>query len=143
MEERFSGLNKKIRDFFDSHNISAPSQSFSITFASDALLKDNYGRFVSRLEPEMILPALAGKVSLVFSCCSLTKVSGWNQAWSLPKRDELALAKGSVFLFESSENLQAAEINQLIKELSLLETRGVGSRRNEGFGKVMICDPFH
>jgi hypothetical protein len=59
----------------------------------------------------------------------------------LPRQDEWAIARGSVFayLFEGSSDGRAA----LHDRLDQLERQGIGLRRNEGFGDVIVSDAFH
>jgi len=55
----------------------------------------------------------------------------------LPKVTELAVQAGAVFLYQMEK---AADWTT---RLERLEEQGVGSRRAEGFGRVLVCDPFH
>jgi CRISPR-associated protein Csx10 len=66
-----------------------------------------------------------------------TIVSGWSEAWGLPKQPTLAAVTGSVYVFRTSN------IDAWRDALSKFEERGIGARREEGFGAVRICDPFH
>jgi CRISPR-associated protein Csx10 len=72
-------------------------------------------------------------------------VTGWNIALKLPKEDEVAISKGSVFLFvtKPGETISEPEVKPLSDLLEQIEKSGIGERRNEGFGKVRICDEFH
>jgi CRISPR-associated Csx10 family RAMP protein len=65
-------------------------------------------------------------------------ILGGNAAWGLPKDKEQAIEKGSVFFFKCN-----AEQENLLESLKQIEKEGVGLRREEGFGRVYICDPFH
>lgn len=64
-------------------------------------------------------------------------VSGWSEAWRLPKPTALAIAAGSVFVF------QTKEVAAWEAALERIEAHGLGARREEGFGAVRICDPIH
>jgi CRISPR-associated protein Csx10 len=69
------------------------------------------------------------------------RLRGWNAAHGLPRQDEWAVTRGSVYayLYEGDASGQAA----LQERLRDLEARGLGARRNEGFGRVVVCDDFH
>lgn len=66
-----------------------------------------------------------------------TIVSGWSEAWGLPKPTALAAGAGSVYVFCTSD------INAWYGALGKIEEYGIGCRREEGFGGVRVCDPFH
>jgi hypothetical protein len=70
-------------------------------------------------------------------------VLGWNSAMKLPKEDAVAISRGSVFIFHSEQPLPIDEETNLAHMLELIEKAGIGERRNEGFGKIRICDEFH
>ena len=76
-------------------------------------------------------------VELVRSFASYDYVGGWNAAWGLPKEIDLITRMGSVFVFYTSE------IDSWIPVLKTLEKVGIGRRREEGFGQILICGPFH
>jgi len=64
-------------------------------------------------------------------------VSGWSEAWGLPKSTALAAVAGSVYVFKTPD------IEGWLRALKALESHGIGKRRNEGFGAIRICDPIH
>ncbi len=63
----------------------------------------------------------------------------WNNLWRLPKADDLALSMGSVFVLGTN---RAANDN-LYQTLFRLQLNGLGERRTEGFGQLLIANPFH
>jgi len=65
-------------------------------------------------------------------------ISGWNSLLKLPKDDDIAILKGSVFVY-SVDNLDESTIETLYR----LEREGIGKRRSEGFGRLTVCDQFH
>jgi CRISPR/Cas system CSM-associated protein Csm3 (group 7 of RAMP superfamily) len=79
--------------------------------------------------------SLSKERSLMFT--GPTIVSGWSEAWGLPKLPALAAVAGSVYVFCTSD------IEAWHEALGKIEEHGVGSRREEGFGAVRVCDPFH
>lgn len=77
-------------------------------------------------------------------------VSGWSQAWRLPKAVQPALAAGSVLAYRLAETpsatatATAAEAGQqLAAFLTQVERDGLGLERLAGFGDVVVCHPFH
>lgn len=78
----------------------------------------------------------AGKdCALMFTAPTI--VSGWSAAWGLPKPTALAAVAGSVYVFRTQH------IDSWSEALAAIEAHGLGDRREEGFGAVCICDPFH
>ena len=80
-----------------------------------------------------------GEIAKRWHACSNAPVSGWNAALGLPKEDDRAIAAGSVFFFEYLGD----NPDSLSQRLKCLESAGLGERRSEGFGRVIVCDPFH
>ena len=69
------------------------------------------------------------------------RVRGWHAAHGLPRQDELAVSRGAVFayLFQGDAAARAA----LRERLDGLQRDGIGARRNEGFGRIVLSDSFH
>ena len=113
---------------------------FSVDLQSDAILTAEDGWQRSMILTGPMLQAMAGcdaAVTLIRSFASYDYVGGWNAAWGLPKPVDLATRMGSVFVFHTDA------IDSWISALKMLEKVGIGSRREEGFGQILICDPFH
>ncbi len=64
--------------------------------------------------------------------------SGWSTAWGLPKPTNLAARMGSVYVYRWDGSL-----DEVLPALQTLEAEGLGLRRDEGFGEVLVCHPFH
>ena len=113
---------------------------FSVDLQSDAILTAEDGWQRSMILTAPMLQEMAGcdaEVALIRSFASYDYIGGWNAAWGLPKATDLATRMGSVFVFHT------ADIDSWISALKMLEKVGIGSRREEGFGQILICDPFH
>jgi|GEM_PF-1359587 len=86
-------------------------------------------------EPDFSFPG----AECVAKALKVRTVRGWQSAWGLPKPDDRAVSAGSVFLFRyRGEDLEGLE-----KSLKSLEREGWGLRREEGFGRVGVCEPLH
>jgi CRISPR-associated protein Csx10 len=57
----------------------------------------------------------------------------------MPKRVQQAIKRGSVFVYKIYGN----KLDEILPELLKLEEKGIGERREEGFGHIRICDEFH
>jgi CRISPR-associated Csx10 family RAMP protein len=86
-------------------------------------------------------PFEGGKLWCLTAIASHERLRGWNAAHGLPRQDEWIVSRGAVYayLFEGDESSRAS----LLSRLNELETSGLGGRRNEGFGDVVVSDEFH
>lgn len=123
---------------------------FSILLRSPAILRDAQNNLVSLPDRESLgryLPANENFSSVLSSlepisgACAVetTVLSGWKQAWGLPKPVRPAVAAGSVWTYR----VPTAQRNALIPLLQYFDEYGIGENRAEGLGEVSICDPFH
>jgi len=107
-----------------------------ITLRADMLLTDGLLRWRARLDEDTLAAHGLAGARLVYHSAQLSRVLGWNGLLGLPRPDALAVARGSVFVFAFDAVPDAAA-------LARLQHDGVGRRREEGFGRVMVADPFH
>jgi CRISPR-associated Csx10 family RAMP protein len=86
-------------------------------------------------------PFEGGKLWCLTAVSAHERLRGWNAAHGLPRQDEWIVSRGAVYayLFEGDESSRAA----LMHRLDGLEESGLGGRRGEGFGRVIISDEFH
>jgi CRISPR-associated protein Csx10 len=126
--------------------LKSPSQSsvegkvfFTIGLQSEAILTEHWQRttVISEAMLQQATGVVDGSLQLHRSYCSYDYRGGWNSAWGLMKDVELITNRGAVYLF-STDN-----IDPWRPALAKLEETGVGDRTCEGFGQVLICDPFH
>ncbi len=114
---------------------------FALTLHSPLILCDELLRYRGTID-EGTLAELLGIPATEFECiyqaASVRRVTGWQELWGTPRTNEYAIETGSVFLFASSQPLEA-----LLRPLFILEEQGAGKRRAEGFGRVCISDAFH
>ena len=112
---------------------------FSITLYSDAIIMDKFMRYKSCIDETYLKEAFnMDNVECICAFNAVREILGWNAAWGLPKEKEVAIEKGSVFFFKCD-----AEQKNTLDTLKQMEKEGVGLRREEGFGRVYVCDPFH
>jgi CRISPR-associated protein Csx10 len=113
-------------------------RTISITLLSDVILRDGRGQYTIGAEvvAETISPIL-GRVRLrVFPERTFirgTLIGGFNRKWGLPLTQTPALRMGSVIVFKiEGDDEPTAE------QFARLESRGIGERRAEGFGRLGI-----
>lgn len=138
IEERFDELQKA---WSKAHPEMPNEPVFTLTLNSDAVVMDELWRYCSVLDERAIkreYPS-APECKLQHPCFTGTRVvAGWNSAHRLPKEDEMAIVKGAAFLYTTE-----ADTKDLLSWLAQVEERGIGERRNEGFGQLIACHPFH
>ncbi len=145
LKDRIQELNNTINE---ERGCKSEKVYFTIDLQSDAILRGKLNEPTIQLNEEMLsnyLKAVDSKfndngyeIKLERSYSSASYVGGWSTAWNLPKYIQLATARGSVFLFS------ALKIDNLLcQSLELLEQNGIGEARQEGFGKISICEQFH
>jgi CRISPR-associated protein Csx10 len=116
----------------------------SLTLRSPLQLLENSGLYINRLEAETIrayAQQIPQDLQIVHGASSIEHEMwpGWSNAWRLPKPNAPAVAAGSTFLIRTP----AAERQAMIDFLTHVEQNGLGERRAEGWGDILVCDPFH
>ena len=130
-----SMLKKRIESFNTKLGLNDGKTYFSITLQSDAIISDNFMRYKSTIESVDIG---IDDLELILGIAENRIISGWNALLRIPKDDDVAIIKGSVFVY-NLDNLDSNTIGTLYE----LEKEGIGKRRSEGFGRLTICDSFH
>lgn len=111
-----------------------------ITLLSDLIIRDDCGQYAA-IPPTQLLAEFLGKQSEELKELekSLNEyktymdsvfVGGFNRKWGLPLPQVLAIKVGSVFVYEG-----VAITDEQVRQL---ETTGIGERRAEGFGRVVV-----
>ena len=147
VKKRIQEFNEKLETLWQAY-ASLPNSNigqyegdyFTINLQSEAILTAEDGWQRSMVITARMLQEMAdcnSEVRLVRSFASYGYAGGWNAAWGLPKETELVTNMGSVFVFHTPN------IGPWISALQQLENTGIGKRREEGFGQILICDPFH
>ena len=134
---------------------------FSLSLPTGAVFVDRFLRYT--IDPAAMIPWLpampsvdvafplkdrpshqlsaGGTVRWITAVTRHERLRGWNAAHGLPRQDEWVLARGAVYVYCFQGT--AEEREALIAQLATLSKDGVGLRRNEGFGTVIVSDDFH
>ena len=134
---------------------------FSLSFPTGAIFVDKFLRY--SLDPAVVLSWLSpmssvddafpiqsrpvhrllsgGTMQWIAAVTKHERLRGWNASRGLPRQDEWSVARGAVYVYCFQGTTEERE--GLIQHLSTLSKDGVGLRRNEGFGTVVISDDFH
>jgi len=108
---------------------------FTLDLLSPAIFEDGA---TATLEPgELGLPFEA---DLVRRFVAPETVGGWWRAAGLPHPTALAAKAGSVYLYRAPPDV---DMEDLSRALDALRARGIGHRRERGYGAVLPCAPFH
>lgn len=164
--EKWKQWSCNLIDFLGSPPLCVPSLDsenfyFSLSFPAGAVFVDRFLRYtldpadmVAWLPPMTSVDAAfpmqgrptqqlasGGTVRWVTTTTRHERLRGWNAAHGLPRQDEWAIARGSVYVYCFQGAGKECEV--LIQQLAALSQYGVGLRRNEGFGRVVVSDDFH
>ena len=134
---------------------------FSLSFPTGAIFVDKFLRY--SLDPAAMISWLSpmssvddafpiqsrpvhrlssgGTMQWIASITKHERLRGWNAAHGLPRQDEWMVARGSVYVYCFQGTPEEREV--LIQQLAPLSEEGIGIRRNEGFGTVVVSDDFH
>jgi CRISPR-associated protein Csx10 len=124
---------QEIEDLQAYHDVPA-EEKFTVTLLSDALVRDPYtGQFSKDPTPEIAAVLGTGSEDLCIEICfwSTSLVGGFNRKWGLPLPQAVALAAGSVFVFETKKEIDKEKLQRLVEQ-------GIGERRIEGFGRITV-----
>jgi CRISPR-associated protein Csx10 len=120
-----------------------------MTLLSEAIVVDTWGRFQSGFETgwlsrELNLPpdaaiAIADGAGFGRQFSAVRAVDAFNARLGLPRSRDLALAAGSSVRL----SFDGIAGDELWKLLTAAEARGIGLRRDEGFGRVAFNHPIY
>lgn len=113
-----------------------------VTLSADMLLRDRYLLACASGDPGETLrryrrDAPAG-MTLHAAFQSTRWIGGWDELRQLPRRPQLAVAQGSVWVYRVDEG----EVKQAIGWWLEVERDGIGERRGEGYGRVGLLHPL-
>jgi len=143
-ETKFSDLTERLDTFQQGLPENDRYIYFSLTARSPVLVYDETGLPAKMLTPAVLqayLSTIPEGLELIkdASFVEWESLTGWSQAWGLPKPITLAISAGSVFCYRAPKN----ERDTVIAFLREIETHGLGERRAEGLGDLVACEPFH
>ncbi|MBM4430339.1 MAG: hypothetical protein FJ026_08355 [Chloroflexi bacterium] len=120
-----------------------------ITMYTDVIVMDDYMRYSTAVEPEVLryytrywpedTPRCPEGLEMVHANAHTRLIGGWNAAQHLPKWPAIAIERGSVFVFAVPEG----QWSEALAFFTRLEEEGLGERREEGFGQIVLAHPFH
>lgn len=113
-----------------------PACYVPLTLRSDLLLPDRLGRWRTHLDGEALGGHDLPDGRLVYHAARVSRVRSWNTVQGLPRPDALAVAQGSVFVLAFAAVPDIAALERLQRE-------GMGVRREGGYGRLTVADPFH
>ncbi|MCM8804078.1 MAG: RAMP superfamily CRISPR-associated protein [Candidatus Omnitrophica bacterium] len=113
--------------------------TFSLTLYSDAIITDKYLRHLTVISEEWFKEELGIDVNLIKYFSKPIFIDGFSGVYGLPLEQEIGISKGSTFLYRFNSN-KSEEIKD---KLENLEKEGIGFRKNEGFGWLIVCDDYH
>ena len=105
-----------------------------ITLLSNTILRDEYGQPVAN--PNLVkyeIEKILGIIDLPEAqpiYAGSENIGGFNRKWGLPLPQMPALSIGSVFVFK--------EYSLTEEQIKLLESKGIGERRVDGFGRIAV-----
>ncbi|WP_414575006.1 RAMP superfamily CRISPR-associated protein [Anabaena sp. CCY 9402-a] len=115
------------------------NECLKITLLSDLILRDEWGQYAvippstDHQTPAPLIKELekvVGTLKPQRSFAGSSVVGGFNRKWGLPLPQIAVLKAGSVFVFDN--------ISLTSEQIQQLENLGIGERRVEGFGRVVV-----
>jgi len=162
---RLDAFNRKYREFEGDLRAIAHEPPdletrtlFTINLLSDALLRTRDGLPTLRFDGTMLRDVLDGLLTdeeqsqytlnsfnfkLIAEYTQPQMVSGWQTAWQLPKEVLLASRRGGLYVFAAETGDDGDKQELLITLLERLEGAGIGELREDGYGQIIVCHPFH
>lgn len=159
-EERLTEFNERYQKMLEelyaiAHKPPALDQPtiFTINLRSDLLLMTEDGAPTLRLDATLLRAAacklMAGAdfdqlaIRLVAQYTQPTWVSGWQTARRSPKEALLGVRGGGLYVFTADLRDGAGKRAALLNLLEGVERMGLGEWREDGYGQIAACDPFH
>ncbi len=112
---------------------------FTVGLLADAILYEDGWIPTQVFSPQQLFAATGINATLLRAYAATKTVGGWQMLWQRPKPTDVAVAMGSVYVFQTAAPLDEAACATLAQ----LQIDGIGERRSEGYGQVRICDEFH
>ena len=140
LRQRLQTFDRELRQAAQKFNIETPHKLYlPLTLTADAILFDRLLRYRTALDKEYLQTQGISGAELIYQNSGTRQVMGWNTLLGVPKADEMAITMGSVFLFGLESELD----DNLLQTLLRMQTEGIGARRSEGFGRLLVASRFH
>lgn len=148
MKVQFRKLESKATSLFVAQDVSSRvidiGQPIVLTFLSDAILVDKWGRYYQSLTKEWLaevlgLGLLTENIEIKQVFCKRGIVMGFNNHLGLPRWQDALIKAGSTIGFSINKQINLQILTDRLKEI---EEQGLGLRRNEGFGMVAFNHPI-
>jgi CRISPR-associated protein Csx10 len=141
LTQRFRQQAKRYKDLGGEKWMVPERSIFTVNLLADALLLEHGWLPTQQLSPVALREAagVEAEISLLRAFTVTKTVAGWHTTWQQPKPAQLAVGMGSVFVFKANEPLSDDDCARL----AVLQHRGIGERRQEGYGQIRMCDTFH
>ena len=110
---------------------------FIVTLLSDSILRDDDLRPLKFITDEVLKNYGINDAVIINKIYSNNIIQSYSGTSGLRRFSDIAVTKGSLFLvrYDGREDISS--------KLKKLETEGIGFRKHEGFGKVIINNPIH
>ena len=147
-EDTADDIRKRVEDFTSCVNevaqendVAQPySHLIPVTLISDSLIMDRLQRYHSGLDEEFWVREISkSPADLVCVASSCREMIGWNALYGVPREKVMLINKGSVFVF----GLSIDPSTSFWEDLQEAQVKGIGERKNEGFGQISVADIFH
>lgn len=117
----------------------ADRNKFYMVLLSNMTMRGRCGQ-TAGLDLDILAEKLGcGSLKLVKCATSVTEVMGYNRSWKGPVPSAVMYEAGSVFCLETKGE---AKSKIPAEKFTALEEKGIGIRRNEGFGQVLFLDGY-
>jgi len=124
---------------FDKRVSSTSSPILILTFLTDAILMDEWGRYLIHLNNDWLQNRLKISISQCEIFTKSRKVDSFNTYMGLPRPRDIVISAGTSIGIQVTEDLTS---NQL-QYLKTVEQKGLGLRQNEGFGQIVFNHPIY
>ncbi len=128
-------IEKKQNDFISeitNYSFNSKKNKISLTFLSDVIISNEYGFSTSDFNDlkNYFKVKISGFQSVEKSFFRTGTIENYVSVWNLRKPSETCFLAGSSFIIELNN------VNE--NELMMLQSQGIGERKNEGFGRIVF-----
>jgi len=123
------------------------SEDFTFTLYSDTIAIDSLLRPITRLDGEVLWSLLGGTgespLTIKRGYAGIRQIAGFNSVPGLPRTPDWTLIAGSTWHVVWYPSASASQRAEAVTLLQRAVNDGVGLRRGEGFGRVIVDLPLH